>query len=575
MKRSVIKKTFVLFLVALTFFLFSSNLSALSSSEIDAQISSKKNEMQSLNSNIAAIQKQISNLSTNYNISQNQLNSLKSQINDLIHQISDSENSLAEIKTQSDEKTSEINNLIANIQNNINSLAEYNRINSSSKFLPLKNDYESAMFQLDQIIELQNSQEDNLIDERTKMNRVNDDLTSAISKFKSQKDELSKSQDLIANKLSELNSQLNQQASAKQSIQSMVQGIQSTIKQLTEEQKIALQKEKEILEAATKNPYKEPQIFNKGEFYFEGRGRDLYDGHSVGMSQWGAYGAGYKGMDYKTIITKYYTGTNVSGDYSNKTINVAGYGVMNIEDYLSGIGEIPDKACQTDSNKGKDYVVADDPNNTWDCWPEEAIKAQIVAARSYALGSIASNPNMAVATDATFQVYKGGKAKKWAADSTHGQIVTNGSGKILTTYYTSSMRGHSEDNELFWTSKSVSSKSIDDLKGTAESYLRGIDDSAWAYQNQYYNFRWKTNSMSLATLTKILKPTTGDIGLITEIKTYTGSSNRIWALTITGEKGVRYVTGWKFKSELNDYLYENTKDSNFVFSTEFTINEVK
>lgn len=563
----------LLFVVSLSFIaIFKQTILAQSSSEISVQIDQKNKELELLKSNINNIQKEIQSLQSGYYNNQSKLNELNSKISEITSLVNENISKSSEISGLIEQNNKNIFLEQESTKKNINSIYKYSSKHTWEEiFFDNDMSQNSTKKYLGIVLKFQNIKLNEIIKLRDSNISQKQELDTEIEKLKVQKTELATVSESLISKINELNSQIASKANAKAEANNKILGIQTSIKQLSSEQKKAIERERIILENATTST---ATIFNKGEFYLEGRGRDLYDGHAIGMSQWGAYGAGKAGMDYKTIVLKYYTGVQISSGYDSRTINVAGYGMIKIEDYVSGLGEIPDFACETEANKGKDYVVKDDPNNAWDCWPEESIKAQVLVARSYALGSISNNPNLTVATDASFQVYKGGKAKKWASDATLGEVVTL-NGKVVATYYTASLRGHSEDNELFWTSKSVSKISLNDLKGTAESYLRGIDDSAWSYKNQYYNWTWKTNSLSLSKLTVILKPATGEIGKIVEIQTFRGSSSRIWAMTIIGESGKIYMTGWKFKSLINDYLFDETKDTNYVYSTEFNLIEVK
>ncbi|MEI6887330.1 MAG: SpoIID/LytB domain-containing protein, partial [bacterium] len=382
----------------------------------------------------------------------------------------------------------------------------------------------------------------------------------------------------VENQIANLNNQIAQTAKKQSTLSNQVAGVQTLISQLGDEQKKALLRENSQMESSGNNSCS-AKVNNdalvSGEFYFLGRGRDLYDGHAIGLSQYGAYGAALQGMSYSKILTTYYTGTTVGGDYSSYRIRVAGYGEMDIETYVSGLGEIASYACENSTNIGKPYVIKDNPKTIWDCWPEETIKAQVVAARSYALAYIINNPGYSsVPTNTTFQVYNGGSAKRWASDATKGQAVLVNN-KPISAYYSANGRGHTEDNELVWTARSVSTSSINSLKGTALSYARGVSES-WTLQTDCTRLTWRTNSLTKDVLSTILaRDSSLDVGKISDIQFHTGSSPRIWAITVTGDKGTKYIAGWKFKTVYNDWVY-NTYPADrraFLFSTEFTFNK--
>lgn len=89
--------------------------------------------------------------------------------------------------------------------------------------------------------------------------------------------------------------------------------------------------------------------------------------HRTGMSQYGAYGRSKSGQSAEQILSAYYQGAELNKSYSpTSTISISGVGKVSFEDnYLLGIYEVPES------------------------WGEsggfEALKAQAVAARSYAL----------------------------------------------------------------------------------------------------------------------------------------------------------------------------------------------
>src|SRR3972149_7592104 len=82
--------------------------------------------------------------------------------------------------------------------------------------------------------------------------------------------------------------------------------------------------------------------------------------HRKGMSQYGARGRAQAGQNYKAIVKAYY-GKEPVGKDTGGSIKVAGFGEMDFETaYLYGIAEMPSS------------------------WNLEALKAQAVAARTYA-----------------------------------------------------------------------------------------------------------------------------------------------------------------------------------------------
>ena len=138
--------------------------------------------------------------------------------------------------------------------------------------------------------------------------------------------------------------------------------------------------------------------------------------HRKGMSQYGARGRAGSGQDYKAILRAYY-GKDPVGKDTGGDINVSGLGSMNFEEkYLYGIAEMPSS------------------------WHPEALKAQAVAARTYAYRS--KQNGQAICTTEACQVFSKSKsdsppqAWKDAVDSTRGQVIED-----VVTYYASTHGG--------------------------------------------------------------------------------------------------------------------------------------
>jgi peptidoglycan hydrolase-like amidase len=125
--------------------------------------------------------------------------------------------------------------------------------------------------------------------------------------------------------------------------------------------------------------------------------------HYKGMSQFGAKGRAEDGQDYEEIIEFYYDkGVKEEDDVPDK-IEVQGYGEMDFQTYLYGLAEMP-------SN-----------------WHKDALKAQAVAARSYAYRY--HKAGKAICTNEACQVFSKSKSdnppSSWkdAVDDTEKEII--------------------------------------------------------------------------------------------------------------------------------------------------------
>ncbi len=146
--------------------------------------------------------------------------------------------------------------------------------------------------------------------------------------------------------------------------------------------------------------------------------------HRTGMSQYGALGRAKMGQSAETILAAYYQGASLQKGYSvPDTIGVSGYGRVSFEDnYLLGIYEVPEK------------------------WGDEggfeALKAQAVAARTYAL-AVTGGGSGTICTTEACQVYKPQlKSGKWAeaVRATRGWVIIK-DGAPAKTYYASTAGG--------------------------------------------------------------------------------------------------------------------------------------
>ncbi|GMR18912.1 MAG: hypothetical protein BMS9Abin34_034 [Patescibacteria group bacterium] len=161
--------------------------------------------------------------------------------------------------------------------------------------------------------------------------------------------------------------------------------------------------------------------------------------HRVGMSQYGAYGRALANQDYKQILKAYYSNVSI-GSYSVPSkIKVQGYGDIPFEGkYLRGISEVPRS------------------------WPMAVLKAQAVAARTYALNWVSNNPGQAICTTQSCQVYRGDTDRancngtynrRWcdAIEATEGVVIKSvDTGEPITAWYASTAGGYTRSSADVW-----------------------------------------------------------------------------------------------------------------------------
>ncbi|OGH05940.1 MAG: hypothetical protein A2171_02725 [Candidatus Levybacteria bacterium RBG_13_35_9] len=199
----------------------------------------------------------------------------------------------------------------------------------------------------------------------------------------------------------------------------------------------------------------------------------------VGLNQYGANGRAKAGQGVETILNAYYQNFELKKDYSSDiNINVEGYGGYNIEDYVKRIYEMPES------------------------WEMEALKAQAIAARSYAL-SYTNNGAGSICTTQSCQVFKPDpKGGRWeqAVNETRGWVMVQG-GNPVKAWYSSTHGGYIfATGEIGWSDTSWTKHAVDTTSGSAGSFSElqsnAYDkDSPWFYcdwgsRSQYNKTAW-------------------------------------------------------------------------------------
>lgn len=175
--------------------------------------------------------------------------------------------------------------------------------------------------------------------------------------------------------------------------------------------------------------------------------------HRKGMSQYGAFGRANSSQNYHDILKAYY-GKDISKVDTGGKIQVSGLGEKEFEtEYLYGIAEMPSS------------------------FPTEALKAQAVAARTYAYRY--KQNGQAICTDEGCQVYSPSKAAnppdawKAAVDSTKGEVIEG-----VVTYYSSTTGGYL--NTMGWDTTDGSGGS-----NFADKAYEKMAGSPWFYKSWY------------------------------------------------------------------------------------------
>lgn len=194
--------------------------------------------------------------------------------------------------------------------------------------------------------------------------------------------------------------------------------------------------------------------------------------------------------------------------------------VVNLDEYLLGV--VPEEVSYT--------------------WPLESIKAQAVAARTYALGNLGKRKDDGydLVSDTGDQFYGGIASERLqtsqAVVATRDQVLTYG-GKIISAMYHSSSGGHTENNEIIYASVPV-------------AYLRGVKDYDDVPGNRYYSWVY---TYTVEEFTQSLKGEGFDVGTVLAVAAVgaqESASGRPRQYTVTGLSGTKTLTGGQMRSAL-------------------------
>jgi peptidoglycan hydrolase-like amidase len=305
--------------------------------------------------------------------------------------------------------------------------------------------------------------------------------------------------------------------------------------------------------------------------------------HRKGMSQFGAYGRSKAGQNFETILKAYY------GDVRIETVDMPGtisttVGSLPFEDnYLVGIAEMP-------ANWGSDGGM-------------EALKAQAIAARTYALASTnwrlnsRSSTGTICVTEAC-QVYKSSRYNspglwKQAVEATRGKVVvSNKTNEIFSTMYAStaggaiysySSLGHSTPQ--IWDTACGSQSCWPN-----DSYERSAN-SSWYYKGWYKtrsnqacgrSHPWLTNDefADIVNAVLVYSKDKGSIGHLSQIDSggcFGGNDPNAWSRDELRSKAAQYGGPVSSVSSVSvDYstggyttnVHLSTDKGNFTFSGE-------
>jgi stage II sporulation protein D len=328
---------------------------------------------------------------------------------------------------------------------------------------------------------------------------------------------------------------------------------------------------------------------------FELNGRGF--GHGVGMSQWGAYGAAKQGKGHKRILRHYYRGTKVarvrkrsvrilldirpaSVEFSSarracgrdlrparsyraalrggkvrlerangrritgcgRRLVAKGRGPLRIAGegtYRGRLRATPDSGSLLVVNEVDldAYVRGVIPHEMPTSWPGAALRAQAVAARSYALATTKQGPGFDHYDDTRSQVYGGVKAETRRSDGavrrTARQVVKH-NGKPIPAFFFSSSGGRTESVQYGFAG------------GPPKPYLRSVEDR-WDRSASPYR-RWRVRFTRAELENRLGGFVRGRLRRIKVVQR--GDSPRVVTAKVVGSRGSRKITGDELRTRL-------------------------
>jgi SpoIID/LytB domain protein len=196
-------------------------------------------------------------------------------------------------------------------------------------------------------------------------------------------------------------------------------------------------------------------------------------------------------------------------------------------------------------------------------WPREALRAQVIAARSYGVRTL--NPGSGtydVHDDTRSQIYRGIEGERTASDTLiaeePGAVIRYKGDKVIKAFFFSTGGGTTENNEYVFVSSAGA-------PGTTKlGYLRGIVDRnefGIPYDGTAPFYSWSTTSLARSTLSSMFaKDSRTNVGGLTRLDLRRrGPGGRLYQVVLIGSKGTKTVSANTFRSVYNRYKPADAK----------------
>lgn len=192
------------------------------------------------------------------------------------------------------------------------------------------------------------------------------------------------------------------------------------------------------------------------------------------------------------------------------------------------------------------YLYGVVPKEMPDSWEMQALMAQAISARTYALyiKRKSSDREFDVETTTSFQVYGGYDCEKiktnHAVDATRGKVLSY-RGNLIVAYFHSNSGGHTEDSKNVW------GADLPYLKGVPDYFSEKIPNSSWECFIKYYDLKKKLNKSGF------------DIRSIKKFESgKTSKSGRTTMVSLASENGKSQITGNNFRIKMGADVLRST-----------------